>query len=162
MMTRQLYFLRHGLADRSAFLGGDDRLRPLTAEGCRRLELQAQHLSRMEWQPDLILTSPLTRAEQTALIIADGLEWVVPCQVEDVLACGFGMADLEDLLARHPLARKLVLVGHEPDFSSMISRLTGGADLVVKKGSLARVDLYQECPAAGDLIWLIPPRAMAI
>jgi phosphohistidine phosphatase len=162
MMFRQLYFLRHGLADRSAFMGDDDRLRPLTAEGCRRLELQAQHLSRMDWQPDLILTSPLIRAEQTARIMADGLEWAAPCQVDNVLACGFGMADLEDLLARHPLARKLVLVGHEPDFSALISQLIGGADLVVKKGTLARVDLYQENPAAGDLIWLIPPRAMAI
>nr|MEE4267331.1 histidine phosphatase family protein [Candidatus Krumholzibacteria bacterium] len=139
-MTRQLYFLRHGLADRSAFLGGDDRLRPLTAEGCRRLELQAQHLSRMNWQPDLILTSPLTRAEQTARIIAHGLEWAVPCQVEKVLECGFGMVDLEDLLVRHPVASKLVLVGHEPDFSTLISRLTGGADMAVKKGSLVRVD----------------------
>lgn len=159
---RQLYFLRHGLADRAAYEGSDDRLRPLTPEGRERLAVQAANLRRMGWRPDLLLSSPLTRALQTAEIVAGGLDQEIPVQVEESLACGFNLRELKGLLDRYSSTRQLVLVGHEPDFSEMISFLTGGSALVIKKASLARVDLFHEDPPAGELVWLIPPKALAI
>jgi phosphohistidine phosphatase len=158
----RLYFLRHGLADRSAYQGGDDRLRPLTAAGKERLVRQGRNLAAMNWQPDLFLTSPLVRARQTAEIVAAELGLPDRVQIEPALACGFCAADLPELLTRHAAASQLVLVGHEPDFSSTVSDLTGGSFVVCKKGSLIRVDLYRLDPPAGELVWLIPPKALAL
>ena len=161
-MVSRLYFLRHGLADRSAYTGTDDGRRPLTAAGRRRLARQAENLAAMGWRADLFLTSPLLRARQTAEIVAQGLELEDRVEVEPALACGFGPGDLAPLLARYQDLDSLVLVGHEPDFSYTVSALTGGGDLVCKKGSLIRVDLHRWDPPAGELVWLIPPRVLAL
>jgi phosphohistidine phosphatase len=157
-----LYFLRHGLADRSAYAGTDDRLRPLTEKGKRRLKRQGQTLARLGFSPDLILTSPLTRALQTAEIVAGELGIQDRCRLEPGLACGFDREDLARVLEANPEARELVLVGHEPDFSSVVSGLIGGGQLICKKGSLVRVDLLGEAPPYGELVWLVPPKLLAL
>ena len=54
-----------------------------------------------------------------------------------------------------------MLVGHEPDFSQTIADLTGGGRVVVKKGSLARIDITATAVLGGDLVGLIPPRWLA-
>lgn len=163
---RILYFLRHGLADRSAFHGTDDRLRPLTPTGRRRLHRAGRNLAQAGWRPDLILTSPLVRAVQTAEIVAGEADLLDCLEVEDSLACGFGLQDLRQLLAGRREAREMALVGHEPDFSTVVWALTGGTDpvsrIVFKKGCLARVDLLDEEEPAGELAWLIPPKFLAL
>jgi phosphohistidine phosphatase SixA len=62
------------------------------------------------------------------------------------------------MLAAHPDARRVVLVGHDPDFSSIASTLTGAA-IELRKGAIARIDLADTAPSAGSgaLRWLIPP-----
>ena len=62
------------------------------------------------------------------------------------------------MLAAHPDARRVVLVGHDPDFSSIASTLTGAA-IELRKGAIARIDLADAAPprASGALRWLIPP-----
>ena len=162
---RILYFLRHGLADRSAYHGTDDRLRPLTPAGRRRLHRAGRNLAQAGWRPDVILTSPLTRAVQTAEIVAEEVGLLDSLEVEESLACGFGVEDLRRLLTGYADAREMVLVGHEPDFSTVVSILTGGTGLfsriVFKKGCLARVDLLDEEGLAGKLVWLIPPKLLS-
>ncbi|MFH2053132.1 MAG: phosphohistidine phosphatase SixA [bacterium] len=158
---RTLYFLRHGLADRAEFTGKDDALRPLTAKGRLRMQATAATLARMGWKPGLILTSPLTRARQTAEIVAEGLDLQDRVKVAEELGCGFDSRDLAALLSTYRDTDGLVLVGHEPDFSLVIANLTGGSDIVMKKGGLARVDLFAEDPPAGRLAWLLPPRLLA-
>jgi phosphohistidine phosphatase len=72
-----------------------------------------------------------------------------------LLAPGFGRADLERLLRKYP-EESLMIVGHEPDFSGVISELTG-ATLKLSKAGIALVDLNHSW-RAGRLLWLIPPR----
>jgi phosphohistidine phosphatase len=158
----RLYFLRHGLADREAYTGTDDRLRPLTPAGMARMEAEAITLGRLDLKCDRILTSPLTRCRQTADIAATALGLGEALVEEEALACGFGLRDLPDLLAKHVDCRALMLVGHEPDFSGTVSGLTGGSDVVFKKGALARVDLHRPGKPAGELVWLIPPKLLAL
>jgi phosphohistidine phosphatase len=55
-----------------------------------------------------------------------------------------------------------MLVGHEPDFSLIISALTGGGKVILKKGGLARVDITATAPLQGDLVWLLPPKIMRL
>lgn len=158
----RLYFLRHGLADRNAWEGDDDRLRPLTDEGVARMEAEASTLQRLDLECELIVTSPLTRCRQTAEIAAEALG-LVGSPVEDAaLEPGFDLEKLDDLLGRYQEHDTVMLVGHEPDFSMVVSQLTGGSDLVFKKGGLARVDLFAGSPPSGDLVWLVPPRILAL
>lgn len=155
-----LYFLRHGQADRSAWNGPDD-LRPLTPYGRRRLEEAAVALDRLEVRPDLILTSPLTRALQTAEITAEGLGLEDRLVEDPRLGHVFGFRQLTAIVNENTDCGALLLVGHEPGFSTTVSALTGGSNIVFKKGGLARVDLYATDPPAGDLVWLLAPKVLA-
>jgi len=152
-------FLRHGLADREAW-DGPDFERPLTPRGARRMEATGEALLRLGLAPDAILTSPLVRARQTAEIVAERLGLVGRLAVDERLGPDFDVDALARLLADHPAAQYLMLVGHEPGFSLTLGAVTGG-DVVCKKGGLARVDLAALDPPAGSLVWLLPPRVLA-
>ncbi|XHR27018.1 MAG: SixA phosphatase family protein [Chthoniobacteraceae bacterium] len=146
----RLYFLRHGAADWPDWPGADDD-RPLNAEGARQARLIAEGLRRMHAIPDLILTSPLLRAFQTAGIVADELG--VRQSDDPALAPGCTPKKLWHLLERHPL-KNVMLVGHEPDFSHLIESLTGARVKLAKTG-VALVDLE-----TGKLLWLFPPKVL--
>src|SRR5437867_8026240 len=117
----ELYFLRHGEADWPDWKKPDDE-RPLTKRGKKEMRDVAKFLGRLKVQPDLIVTSPLPRAAQTAEIAADHLK--AKLRNDESLAPGFGMNKLRTVLKRHR-AKALMLVGHEPDFTQTISELTG-------------------------------------
>lgn len=156
-----LYFLRHGRADRSAWMGMDFE-RPLTTDGKERMAQEAELIRQLDLGLDVILTSPLVRAYQTAEIVAERLNMHDLLVVDERLEPGFGPGDLEEILQEYPQADEIMLVGHEPDFSETIRYLIGGGNIVCKKGSLARVDLVDAGPLAGELVWLIPPKALTL
>ena len=157
-----VYFLRHGLAGVREAWQGDDAKRPLTKKGIKNLVTQAKTLARLDLQLDVIITSPLTRACQTADIVARALKMVAQLKQDERLAPGFGRDDLEQVLADHPQAKTIMLVGHEPDFSLTISALIGGGKVVLKKGGLARADITATAPLQGNLVWLLPPKSLRL
>ena len=152
--------MRHGLADRSAWDGSDFE-RPLTPAGQERMAREAEAIAQLGLGLNLILTSPLVRARQTAEIVADRLEMRDRLQEVERLGLGFGPTALRRILADLPDVDRLLLVGHEPSFSQTIAAITGGTHVVCKKGSLARVDILQDKPLLGELAWLIPPKELA-
>ncbi|MEM8534859.1 MAG: phosphohistidine phosphatase SixA [Chloroflexota bacterium] len=154
----ELYLLRHGIAADVAPHGSGDAGRPLTEEGITKMYMEARGLKKLDLHLDLILTSPLVRAQQTADIVGETLHMTVH-QAEE-LALGCGVAQLRVLLQRYPDAERVMIVGHEPDFSSLIGTLTGGSSVVMKKGGLGRVDLYAVEAHMGTLSWLLPPRVL--
>jgi phosphohistidine phosphatase len=152
----QLYLLRHGDAGDPMAWPGEDAERPLSAKGKRQARRLGSLLAEIGWKPDVILTSPKLRAAQTARIVGQAVD--VKPDDEELLASSFELTDVGSVLADHPGARRLVLVGHDPDFSSLASTLTGAA-IELRKGAIARIDLQDASPAAGQgaLRWLIPP-----
>jgi len=148
----ELYFLRHGEADWPEWKKSDDE-RPLTKRGKREMRDVAKFLDRLRVRPNLIVTSPLPRAAQTAEIAADYLK--AKLRKDELLAPGFGASKLRMVLKRHG-ARVLMLVGHEPDFTQVISELTG-ASLKLSKAGVALVDVDPESEE-GKLLWLFPPK----
>jgi len=152
----QLYLLRHADAGDPMAWPGDDAERPLSAKGRRQARRLGSLLADIGWRPDLILTSPKVRAAQTARLVGRAVD--VKPDDEDRLAAGFDVADVGSMLSAHPEAKRVVLVGHDPDFSSVASSLTGAA-IELRKGAIARIDLQDGSPAAGQgaLRWLIPP-----
>src|SRR5207244_1303220 len=81
----------------------------------------AAFLKRVKARPDLVVTSPLPRASQTAEIAAEHLK--VKCREDKLLAPGFGRQELERLLKKYR-AESLMIVGHEPGFTQTISQLS--------------------------------------
>ena len=148
----ELYFLRHGEADWPDWNKSDDE-RPLTKRGKREIQDVAKFLDRLKVRPDLIVTSPLPRALQTAEIAADHLK--AKLRKDELLAPGFGMSELRTVFKRHH-SKVLMLVGHEPDFTNVISGLTG-ASLKLSKAGVALVDTDPDSEE-GRLLWLFPPK----
>lgn len=147
-----LYFLRHGEADWPNWKGPDDE-RPLTKAGKKEMRELARYLRRLKVRPNIIITSPLPRAAETAEIAADFLD--AKLLEDDLLEPGFGTDELQTLLKQHP-AENVVIVGHEPDFTDVISELTG-ASLKLSKAGVALVELDPESKK-GRLLWLFPPK----
>ena len=148
----QLYFLRHGEADWPGWTKPDDE-RPLTDFGKKEARQVATFLNRLKVKPDLIVSSPLPRALQTAEAAAEQLK--TKLRQDEALEPGFGISELSTVLKRHR-SKILMLVGHEPDFSSVISALTGGF-IKMSKAGIALVDIDLETEK-GRLLWLFPPK----
>ncbi len=155
----KLYFLRHGLADWPDWDPARDAERPLTDEGVKKAKSEAQAIARLDLGLDVIVSSPYTRAHQTAQAVADRLG--VTVLDDDRLAPGFNLDRLREILHRHTGAEAIMLVGHEPSFSSVISELIGGGRIVMKKGGLARVDVDSIDSLHGDLTWLLTSKLLA-
>jgi phosphohistidine phosphatase len=151
-LTMQLYFLRHGEADWPGWTKPDDE-RPLTDFGKKEVRQVAKFLNRLKVKADLIVTSPLPRALQTAEVAAEQLK--TKLRQDEALEPGFGISELRTVVKRHG-SKVLMLVGHEPDFSSVISALTG-AFLKLSKAGVVLVDLDLETEK-GRLLWLFPPK----
>lgn len=147
-----LYFFRHGEADWPDWKKSDAE-RPLTPFGKKEMREVAKFLHCLKVNPDLIVTSPLPRASQTAEIAAEHLK--AKLREDELLAPGFGPSELRTILKRHR-AKSLMLVGHEPDFTDIISKLTGAA-LKLSKGGVALLDVDLSAEAA-RLLWLFPPK----
>jgi phosphohistidine phosphatase len=155
----ELYLLRHADAGDPAAWTGDDAERPLSGKGKRQARRLGDLLADLKLAPDLILTSPKVRASQTAKLVGRAVK--VKPQLEEALAGGFEGKRLNAVLAANTSARRLILVGHDPDFSELVTWLTG-APIEVQKGAVARVDLAA-MPArrrGGVLRWLLPPGAL--
>lgn len=157
----EVYFLRHGDAGSRESWKGSDATRPLSADGIARMEREASTMAALRLPPGVILTSPLVRARQTAAIVARALTLEDALADDDRLAPGFGIEELGSIMREHRDTAALMLVGHEPDFSTVIAACIGGGRVDCKKGGLARVDFLDASSQKGLLVWLLPPRVLA-
>jgi phosphohistidine phosphatase SixA len=155
-----LHLLRHAHAGDPARWHGDDDVRPLSGKGRAQCEQLARLLARVDEAPDLFITSPRTRALETAEIVASALkaEVVVDRRLAGPLDAGI-VTDI--LLAAGPAERPCI-VGHDPDFSELLGELVGAGEITMRKGALARVDFATRDVAAGlgTLRYLIPPELL--
>jgi phosphohistidine phosphatase len=139
-----IYLLRHGDAEPAN--GGDDAARRLTAKGERQARDAGRALAALGAGLDACLTSPRARAAETARIACEALG-LEPETAAELGGGGF------DALALAAGRGDVLLVGHEPDFSDQVARLTG-AHAKMKKGGIAVVD-------GSTLVALLRPRELA-
>jgi phosphohistidine phosphatase len=162
MAAHELYVIRHGIAEERGEAWPDDTRRPLTEEGIARLKKTARGLVRLGVELDVILTSPLVRARQTAEIFAAAFTTRPPIVVIDSLTPeGTPQAVMTDL-EKHARRARIALVGHEPGIGELAARLFGSRrPLEFKKGAVCRVDI-ESLPAAGPgtLKWFLTPRIL--
>jgi phosphohistidine phosphatase len=159
-----LYVLRHAIAESEA-PGGDDRLRRLTSRGREKMRAEAEGMAGLGIELDLLLTSPLVRAAETAAIVADVLPGCPTPREFPGLAPSVGAAEL--VRGLRPFARHegVAIVGHEPGLSQVAALLLagspGGLALVLKKGGLIAIEIVEEpAPRSGTLRWMLTPRQL--
>jgi phosphohistidine phosphatase len=152
----QLHLLRHAHAGDPDKWAGSDDLRPLSERGRRQAEGLGLFLASAGFAPDAILSSPKLRALDTARLVAAPLGLQV--RVVDGLAGGLDIDALEAILESTANRSRPLLVGHDPDFSSLAAQLVGLADLPLRKGTLVRIDVDRPLQlGTGVLRWLVPP-----
>jgi len=138
--------MRHGVAEERR-PGLEESDRALTEKGHRKLAAQAEALRRLGWSADVVLTSPMRRAAETAQVVAD-----VYSRAADpvgALTSGANPESYLAILAVQPPEAHVWIVTHEPDLSGAIRMLTGGA-VRMRKGTIAVLDL--DVPAQGGAV----------
>lgn len=155
-----LYLIRHAIAEEESSTGEDSQ-RALTDKGAKKMRQIAKGLRALGVEFDLILTSPYTRARQTAEILSDvfkikkGIaisEHLSPAGIPDLL-----LAEINEKYTVDSLA----IVGHEPYLSALVGLLVAGGssvDITFKKGGVCRLstdDLHHSRKAT--LEWLLTP-----
>ncbi len=159
-----VYILRHGKAE-SAGPGMADAERRLTKKGREEVAAAGRWMARQEFRFDLIAASPFVRAQETAAIVAQPLGQRDSLVTWEVLAPGGNPDTVCELIGEQPDTWTVLLVGHEPLLSALISRIITGNDnaaIAMTKGALAKIRnfTYRTCPS-GELHWLITGAQMA-
>lgn len=162
----KLFLIRHAIAmDREDFTGADDLLRPLTDAGRKKARRAFLGYLSMYGRPDRILYSRAVRSRETAELLA--LITGAPVAETALLDPG---ADYDSLLRllKESIARveQLVLVGHEPDFSEILSGLVlpkaaGKRPFLhfdIKKASCIEVEMH--APGSGELLNFLSPKVL--
>jgi phosphohistidine phosphatase len=163
-----LYLLRHGIAVDPGSPGYEnDSERPLIPKGERRLRDAAAAMKKMDLSFDLILSSSFTRAKQTAEIVASELKLKKQLEFsDDLVPAGSSKALIQKLNGWEPVPENVLLVGHEPSLSRLISLLvSGGTDAAIemKKGGLCKMETGElQHGHCAKLAWLLTPAQMEL
>ena len=161
-----LYLMRHGLAIERGTPGYDsDHERPLTPKGERKVRRVAEALLQMDVSFEVILSSPLVRARQTAEALLAEVKAPEKLQLTELLAPGGRSKELVKLIQELPgPPENVLLVGHEPDLGQLASLLLSGGDALsipFKKGGVARLTVERlRAGRCAALEWLLTSRQM--
>ena len=163
-----LYLMRHadaGVPRENPVLGAK---RGLVKEGKQQCMLMAGVLTGLKAQIDIIISSPLKRARQSAQFVATEIGFESPILTSPALAPDGDCAALQQLIAQYAKREGVLIVGHNPNLHQFIAKLIsgngnghahapvqGGGTIRLRKGAIARIDLARR-PA--QLQWLIDPR----
>ena len=153
-----LYLMRHANAGLRRENPSLDAKRGLVKEGKEQCMLMARVLNALKVQVDVVVSSPLKRALQTAQFVGTELGYEAKVEVSKGLAPGADYAAFQQLLNKYSDREGVLVVGHNPNLFQFLGRLitgNGGAAIRMRKGAIARVDMDRHPPL---LRWLIDPR----
>jgi phosphohistidine phosphatase len=143
----RIILIRHAKAeDRSASRYPDDGLRPLNDRGRREQVIISRALRHMGIRFDVLATSPLVRARETADILALGMKWKEPIVEASILGHEFTIDGVLKWLGQYPSASCIACVGHEPNFSELAgAMISGDEDIWIdfKKSGILAIDFLQ-------------------
>jgi len=155
-----LFIVRHAIAyERDRLMWPDDRDRPLTEDGEASFRVAARGLRKVAPMVGAVFTSPLVRAAQTAAILQEVVGWPAAARMPE-LEPDVPPDDVLAALAPLPLPTAVALVGHEPSLSHLIGALVGDAEVDLKKGGIARLDVEVFKRGGARLRWLLPPKVL--
>jgi len=154
-----IYFVRHASAGQHLANPRKDEKRPLDADGIEQCGFVGRALAALNVQPDVIVTSPLKRATQTASLIANEIGYEGGLQLEPALRPEAAFADFRRLLDKYGKQEAVMVVGHNPSLTDFLARMItpSGAEALIdfKKGAVARAETARRSAA---LNWLLTPK----
>ena len=154
-------FLRHGIAVEREEWEGQDADRPLTRLGIKRVAQVAAGMSRLDVQPTHVLSSPLKRAVETAMIAHSSLRVRSAVQIVDALLPDAPSSQLLSILHGLPPESCVLCIGHEPQLGMTASVLLSGratTSFPLKKAGACLIDLPAPAkPGHGRLRWWLTP-----
>ncbi len=159
----EIYILRHGIAE-DGKPGQADSGRRLTPEGKEKLAKILACARKAGVQPDVMLSSPYKRAMETAELARQHLKLDKPIIETEVLTPMERAEKVWDEIRIHKDARQVMVVGHEPQLSSVVCYLIGTSSghVELKKGAIARVDVESiGIRPQGILVWLLTAKLAA-
>ena len=158
-----LFILRHGKAGESS-TENNDNTRTLTIGGRKEIKDIGRWMRKEKFRFDIIATSPLMRANETAGIIAKILDLKDKLEVWDELAPGGDLDTICYHAAQYGNDASILMVGHEPALSELVSRIIshgGTTSVSFSKGGLAKIRNFSfDREPSGDLQWLLTPKHM--
>jgi phosphohistidine phosphatase len=157
-----LFLIRHAIAEERGEDWPDDTLRPLTDKGAAKMQKIARRLVAFDETAEVVLTSPLTRAVETARILERVWTPSPVVSIVDELAPDHTPAATATALGKLKAPARVAVVGHEPDLGAFAAWLIGArSPLVFRKGGVARIDLPAWPPTrGGQLVWLVSPKIL--
>lgn len=156
-----IYFLRHASAGEHLVNPKKDEKRALDKEGIEQCGYVGRALAAIEAQVDIIISSPLKRATQTASLVGNEMGYEGKLQIEAGLRPEATFADFRKMLEKYSRLESVMVVGHNPNLSqflgTVISESGCEASVELKKGAVARVDMRR---SSGTLQWCWTPKAL--
>jgi phosphohistidine phosphatase len=154
-----VYFLRHASAGKSVSDREQDSRRALDKEGIEQCRYVGRILAALETQVDVVISSPLKRASQTAALVSNELGHEGKLQYDEALLPEGEYNAFRQMLQRHHKQDAVMVVGHNPSLSAFLSLAISrrGAEEAVdlKKGAVARVEVDNK---SAVLLWCITPK----
>jgi phosphohistidine phosphatase len=156
-----LFIMRHGIAeDRAA----TDAARNLTPEGRDETTQAGKALRKLKIQFSAVYSSPYNRTMQTAQLLLEGLQQEIKITPCDPLASGNDSNGLLQVISANSTIARVLLVGHDPDLTRLISTLLSGQPntaVRMKKGCICKLSfLTKPAPAQAALEWLLTPKQL--
>lgn len=154
-----IYFLRHGNAGQKRINPIQDEKRPLDKEGIEQCRFVGRLLNTLDARVDLIFSSPLKRATQTAAMVGNEIDYELKIEQTPALHPNADYETFRQLLLQVRKLEAVMVVGHNPNMSEFLSLLiTGGLNekaIEMKKGGIARVEMGAK---RSVLNWMVTPR----
>jgi phosphohistidine phosphatase len=156
-----IYFLRHANAGERLANQKKDQKRGLDKAGIEQCGLVGRALAALDVHIDMLISSPLKRAVQTASLVGNELSYEGKLQMEAALRPDASFADFRSLLEKYAKVETLMIVGHSPSLKEFLGRLISeaGCEATVdlKKGAVAKVETGRNSAA---LLWSLPPKVL--
>src|SRR5438046_4624389 len=156
-----IYFLRHASAGERMGNPKKDEKRPLDKSGIEQCGYVGRALTALDVQVDVILSSPLKRAAQTASLVGNEMGYEGKLQLADALRPEASFADFRKLLDKYAKHEAIMVVGHNPNLSEFVGRCiseTGcEAGIALRKGAVAKVDMGRN---SASLHWCLTPKVL--
>jgi phosphohistidine phosphatase len=154
-----IYFVRHASAGEHLSNPKKDEKRPLDADGIEQCGVVGRALAGLNVQPDVIVSSPLKRATQTASLIGNELGYEGKLQLEPALRPEGSFADFRRTLDKYAKYEAVMVVGHNPSITEFLARMIAksGCEALVdfKKGAVARAETVRH---SAVLNWFFTPK----
>src|ERR1700726_1193311 len=156
-----VYFLRHANAGKPLADLKKDEKRALDKEGIEQCGTVGRALAALDVQVDVIISSPLKRAAQTASLVGNEMGHEGKLQLEDALRPTATFADFRKMLDKYARHDAIMVVGHNPTLSEFLGRAISEsgceATVELKKGAVARVEMSRN---AASMAWCVTPKIL--